>query len=840
MSDASTNAPVSAVRTESAGTDLLIHKVLSRGAGAAAQVLLVLVSAESPLRADDGVWVGIGIDTSRVADNARDTPFDLRQPGAARSVELAQPMTWGQLEALDRDADADDPGPHRPFGLDAALLHRCFGLARFDFSDHVRLGERWLNALQPDPAATRKAVQVVAWRRRAEDAGAPAAREYPRPAADEPLFEAAVDEVVAQALFELGVLFVHGIGNHLPRQTLVLWSEPIVKFWRDLTRRIGERAQAQMAPGDRIRLRDAVERGPLLNRGPQDGISQAVGDFAKRAPGDAERDGRHEGRHDGRLDAESDPPAAPPAGPPQTCIAAVKAEQTVFEDLAREHDSAALLRVSSVDGQAVLRESHVLFTEAYWTRESFAPSFSELFLWLTTATPIAAWAEMRRIGTVRSDEIRERFKAAEGAVGRLRPSVDLVLWIAQMAVMPALYLLGALASQVLIGVVGLIGLIVPIPWVRATSRAVVNALMGTVGQSFALQLSPVRRSAVVTRVQGRLDWLSEQCHQVVVISHSQGAEVTRRVFGEKHRRDIARWYSFGAGIAPLTMLHPKNVETVALQRLAACSKLLLVAAMLGLLALALDAIPGVDSGLRAWLWLQLRGLALWPTLAWLVIVSVLALLLGNWHSPAAPLMTRRSVMKRWCNLYASNDPVPGGSLFGRFSAEIRDRKLPMPEERQLFNTRFAVLDHTSYWKNIEQFVAPIALDLMALMGHGIDAGRQRPALDHAARRRDLLTWWMQLAVIAALLASTGLACFQAFGPPARGAAWWAQGSALWQAGEGWFHNLGSLWHGGLVGGVVRDLWLPLAVLASLLAPVSLRLWLGSRSARQLVDELAGG
>ena len=40
---------------------LQIHKVLSRGAGAEAQVLLVLLSAPVPMATDEDIWVGIGI-----------------------------------------------------------------------------------------------------------------------------------------------------------------------------------------------------------------------------------------------------------------------------------------------------------------------------------------------------------------------------------------------------------------------------------------------------------------------------------------------------------------------------------------------------------------------------------------------------------------------------------------------------------------------------------------------------------------------------------------------------------------------------------------------------------
>jgi hypothetical protein len=266
---------------------------------------------------------------------------------------------------------------------------------------------------------------------------------------------------------------------------------------------------------------------------------------------------------------------------------------------------------------------------------------------------------------------------------------------------------------------------------------------------------------------------------------------------------------------------------------------LLVVSMGCLLALAVDAIPGVDIGLVAWLWQRMQGVTLGTVAVTLVCVSVIGLALGNAFSPEALLTTRKSVMARWRNLYASNDPVSGGSLFARFRAEMRERKLPIPRERQIFNTRFALFDHTGYWKNVEQFVAPIALDLLGLMGQGFDRSLEASALEGAAHRRDLMTWWMQMVCLAGGLASAGLAYGVAFGSPARAAAWWTRGGDLWQRGTGFFDSLRLLWSGGFVGQVISDLATPLAILLGVLVLTGVRAMLGSHSSRRLVDDLAG-
>ena len=45
--------------------------------------------------------------------------------------------------------------------------------------------------------------------------------------------------------------------------------------------------------------------------------------------------------------------------------------------------------------------------------------------------------------------------------------------------------------------------------------------------------------------------------------------------------------------------------------------------------------------------------------------------------------------RKWRDFYASEDPVPGGSLIGRFADELRALDYPMPSESPIFNTRFA-------------------------------------------------------------------------------------------------------------------------------------------------------
>jgi hypothetical protein len=798
-----------AAPNETAG--LQIHKVLSRGAGAEAQMLLVLLSAPVPLPDDEDIWVGIGI--------TEPVPIFTRESDGY--VESGRPITYDELKRLAFDRrEEDDP----PFGL-ADAPGRGYRLARFEFSDHPLARDRWNRALQGQDQASAPALDVTCWRTR------------PGPVADSkgvlhdgfvpssgPEHEAvSFGDVVTQPLFELGVLFVHGIGSQGERETLVHWSEPIVNFWRSRAFAISKAAGTEIAGSLRIGIGQWVESHALRNRTPISGISETVGNFARE-------------NQDSSDLAVTPPRTRPEDKEPTLCCMTAKPEQTLFPDRNPGAPSATLLRLSTLDSNASLRESHVLFAESAWAKEAFPPTPDELYAWLTRSIPIAVWARVQRLATTRRLEIAQFDVLAKTRFEKFRVAVSRVLLLLQQLVLPTAYVILALSSQVAIALVGLIGLL-PIPWLGRGIRWVVSALMGTLGQSYALQTSPIRRSAIVSSVALDIDWLSDRCQHIVILSHSQGAEISRLASLEARRDKMLRWYTAGSGIAPLNMLSPKSLDTRASHAVIRVSEVLLATALALVVLVALDSIPGVDWGIRGFLAGLVRGVRPeYVATAYAALSMVLILLCDP--GPAVSPSLRLSLMKMWTDIYASEDPVPGGSLQDRWRKDIVAQKITGLKQWRIFNARFTLSDHTAYFSNIEQFIAPIALDLLRHAGMGSVEESEAPALKAAADRRDLRTWWN---IVASTLASSAAAIsfvWIAFGPPGRATAWFAEGVLAWKDGNDAWGRLSLAWSNGLAGMVINDLGLPLLLVALMVLGWSVCRYLAARSEKVLIHDLA--
>lgn len=808
-----TQTPADIPQPPCAGTearDVRIHRMLSRGFGIDAQVLLVLVSTPEPTSPDEDVWVAIN----------RTAPVAIRASSGWDSIEAGRPIEMAELQALDLEWKQDK----QPFGLEDDVGRRHW-LARFDLSDHPYLQGAWNWLIQDRDNVPPKALEVVAWRSRLEsktgEKGVVTNTFEPVSGhAHESMLLAAV---VVQPLFELGVLFVHGIGEHGVRETLVRWAEPIVKLWRGRALAVNKQALADVPEDERHRVARWIISRQLRNRQPLDGIVRAVGDF-------------EESSVVGTRDEKREPLVRPTAATPVTCIAVARAEQTVFADIDPGQPSATLLRLSSVDGNAVLRESHVLFAEAYWTRETFPPTFTDLYFWLTNAVPVAVWARLQGLVSTRPREIAKLLQEASG-FDRLRAAISMLIWGLQLPFMPALYVIFALTSQIAIGLIGVIGL-VPIAWVRSVTRSVMSALMGTLGQSFALQNSVIRRLAIVSSVKKNLDWISGKCHRVVVLSHSQGAEISRLVFLDGRRNNLARWYTAGAGIAPLAMLHPKSMDEPASRNVVLTSQLALFATSAVLVCIGLDMIPGLPLGTRAFIMHFVQSLGWQVFLAAYLMLLIAAIIVGIQSGPEVRPQLRKSVMSKWRDIYASDDPVPGGSLFNRFENDFLKQDLPKPPQSRIFNTRFTLLDHTSYFRNFEQFVAPIALDLLRLMGMGCDERLEEPVLTQAGHRRDLRTWSNMVITVLGLLAFAATFAWIVWGPSRRGAFWLEQVRSIRSLVPDNWDRLTMAWDSGFLGEVIFDLRWALAILIGLACWWCLNWVLGRRSVKTLVRELA--
>lgn len=165
-------------------------------------------------------------------------------------------------------------------------------------------------------------------------------------------------------LFELGILFVHGIGRHKVRETLTKFGEPIVKFWENWFRQVTNRSAKLLAGYKGKRFVERVTIRTTKNRQDHEGITHWVE----------------------KIGSVSDPENGAYKVSDIVC-GGVRVEDALFPD-SRSDDApaSALVRLPVVGNDEKLREAHVLMSESWWTPQTVYPGAFELFNWIYTRT----------------------------------------------------------------------------------------------------------------------------------------------------------------------------------------------------------------------------------------------------------------------------------------------------------------------------------------------------------------------------------------------------------------------------------------------------------------------
>ncbi|MEO8344359.1 MAG: hypothetical protein ABI607_01575 [Betaproteobacteria bacterium] len=774
-----------------------ILKLVAKGDFASPQTLLVVGTATT--RHD--VWVSFD-------SVPPGTPLpSMKNSWSARAVPV-------DLDAIPTTRETPNGPPRRDAPYDIELIPgEWLWMARFDLPDQRNLSELWqwfVQAPPPDPVPMLllRVWQTLPEPPRPESLDEKLRREFvsagPPPA--ERTF--AKTDVETLPLFELGVLLVHGIGKHRIRETLIRFGEPFELFWERWLRSVTSLLVANTSELERAGLHHRLFSGVWRTKQDHDGAIP-------------------------ELKPQHDPPWAPdgtvsatPIEPPGWACGVAHVEDTLFKTPGSEIPSSTLARLSVIGTDGELRQAHVLLSEAWWTGETFYPSFAELFVWITQALPVAL--RMYATGVLRSSQDDLAYSQNLGAgrnSGIVRVPLDmLALKIKYFVLLPLLVFAFALAQ---VGLLALLVLsLVPFEAVRGRIRGAVDLLLGTIGQSYALKTSSVRRNAIVRTVMRDLDAILSKCQRVAVVSHSQGAEVTRLVSQIKRWPQVRRWVTFGAGIVPLAMLDENRQDEMegrwTANLLQLCSAVIAVIAILALaetcFATRLPWLSVVADGSRTF------GLLL-VLIAIAFVVPILAHTLPMWRSDFS-----RAMLARWHNYYASHDPVPGGP--------IQDSPT-LDKDARIYNTRFGLRDHTSYFENTEQFVAPVALDLFELAGLGKCVAAAAPALEAAAARRDIYTWRRAKARGVALLAFIGIVTWTLFqDSAARTKAWSGAVSSAWASADGWAAWV-AVWNTGILGSLVIEIWAAwaLALTYFVLRP-AWSAWWSRRSQERLYKDLA--
>lgn len=395
-----------------------------------------------------------------------------------------------------------------------------------------------------------------------------------------------------------------------------------------------------------------------------------------------------------------------------------------------------------------------LLRECWWADAFPPPTYRELVSWSIRAVPWSIGLHVAQRYWQRSDQAAStrRVGAAALAAARL---------LAALALSPLIV--------TMLGVMLLLGLL-PIPQLRSLMLAAQSALTATVGDSLAFVESPVRAALIRSRFMYALDRLSQRCVRTIVVAHSQGAAVVHEALGGIIRPSGEgivpppspvpdTLLTFGAGINKLVAL---TVAPAARRKLhgnpvaSSLGALLYNAVLLvmGAFVVWRDEIPaetllisfaffsisilllcGLAKALSPltrrwsrripwWLrespwpvlvigglyilgeYLQLSGLPLILLVAFGLLAFALSRVLGgDLRALVSKSVIKPPGVRRWLDFYALADPVPNGPVFAAQAAGY--------ESIHLWNEGSFLGDHTSYWRNRDDFVIRVLRECAA-------------------------------------------------------------------------------------------------------------------------------
>ena len=370
-----------------------------------------------------------------------------------------------------------------------------------------------------------------------------------------------------------------------------------------------------------------------------------------------------------------------------------------------------------------------LLAESWWADAFRPPSFAEFASWGVAVGPWVAVTQFLSLSA--------RLSIPE----RLPIGVGFLVWVAAVATL-AVLLLASLALSLFLTLLAFaltILRIIPIGFVQSIAVAIQRTLLGGFGDAFVLVRSPGRYAAMVSRVRHDLFRMTELCEEVTVVAHSQGTQVAWHAIrrpDRDHKRvppGMVRFVTFGQALAKLKLLHWLSHRELTKSRLV--SVVVVALAQIALVVVGAEIAYRFFNDGAAWL-------ATWASIAVLTafaIAETLTLQLGMraWNVAMKEfdreLTGVASKSWVWHDYWASADPLPNGPLTPTTEGRISTWRIR--------NYGSAVLDHTTYWRNLTEFVTAIARDLgrRAFPAHPLfalpDAERRhaRAAMRRAAR-----------------------------------------------------------------------------------------------------------
>jgi hypothetical protein len=278
----------------------------------------------------------------------------------------------------------------------------------------------------------------------------------------------------------------------------------------------------------------------------------------------------------------------------------------------------------------------------------------------------------------------------------------------------------------LVGIILLVGAL-PMARLRRLAGAVQRALSQSVGDSYVLLSSPAREAAIVHSVTRDLTWLASGTKRVVVVAHSQGAEVAHRATRRLRTSNVDKLVTLGTGQTKLFMA-AKALETGSHRGVwfAPAGALITFAAII-----VFFHTWRTENFEEAWAW--------FPAVLFGVGTFGQGLALAGSLGRPRDGELDSGATEGWLDLYAGHDPVPNGPIF-----HLPEGRPPFVSTRQVDNRMSWLRDHTTYARNPEQVLAAIVEVGAAANGRSIDVPGEIDAdfRARAALRRGWRVGWL--------------------------------------------------------------------------------------------------
>jgi hypothetical protein len=384
-----------------------------------------------------------------------------------------------------------------------------------------------------------------------------------------------------------------------------------------------------------------------------------------------------------------------------------------------------------VDGLSTRRW---LLTEIHWADVVAAPSYRQLLRWMVLVVPWVLHTDALLWSQRRPPKPRRRWWWAVVYYFQVWPWRLLVAFARGL-----LLLIGGLVVQLILTVVGIVGLI---PVLRGPARRLQRMLIGSVGDSYAYLFDEATWWRIEQRLVSTMERMHSRADRIIVVTHSQGTAVMHRaVSARRIPENTVTWVSLGSGLQKLLALHVTRTRTLVAW---AAFRLLTVGVFLASVPFwAMETDPKTGKNVTT------------DFTTFALMLGVLALL-----GPLRMVRQQRSKMTRairspllynrlrWLDLYSFHDPVPGGPIPGTTGDEA---ERPIASLR-VHNEGSFLRDHSGYIDNVEEVVRRIH-DILGPT-RTVEPFAARQLIERRARRVRLRRpiWWLAAGTTCALAA----------------------------------------------------------------------------------------